>query len=161
MDDKVEYLIRFYEEHATQARQHETLRSNMSNLMMVISGAIIAVISAAKFDLYTLPLSMFLIFFGYYGRNFSRKHYGKNRFHNAVMFEIRKEIEKHPNIKSPKLTYNIKKRAKWDNKSDPELSLHEFWERLLISISIIGIGFFVISLLVNLLPLISESCSQT
>jgi hypothetical protein len=71
--DKEEFLWRMVNEHMTQARHQETLRSSMTTLLITLSSAIIAFVTFDK-DLSSidLPAAFLLLFLGIFGVFFRR-----------------------------------------------------------------------------------------
>lgn len=81
MNDRQSILIHVYQEHATQARQHERHRERLTILFVAIAAVIFLASNNIK---HPLPSSL-LIVVGIFGAVFCRKHYERNRFHSAMM----------------------------------------------------------------------------
>lgn len=124
-----------YNEHVTQARQHEDQRERMTALIVVVAAAVMAFISKAGLEYSDLVLSLPLIILGAFGARFSFKHYERNRMHvkiasgyllsiDSEIYGIRKSQEDEHNKK-------YSKSHAW--------SLHKNWEGIHIAVSIIGI----------------------
>lgn len=82
----------YYDEHATQARQHENQRERMTNIILALSGVLLSVVTFGKLSIWTLPASIGMGLLGLYGWIFARKHYERNRYHVAILGEIRREM---------------------------------------------------------------------
>jgi|GEM_PF-2115032 len=94
--EKEEYLWRMVNEHMTQARHQETLRSSMATLLVAFSGAIVGFITYDKELSPTDLAPAFLLFFlGAFGVFFSAKHYERFNFHIARVRSYRKALEKY------------------------------------------------------------------
>jgi hypothetical protein len=93
MSDRVEALLRMYDEHAKQARQHEDQRERMTNLILIVAGALITFISYNGLKADSLIASIALIILGAYGYLFSLKHYERNRYHTTIMKAFRDGID--------------------------------------------------------------------
>jgi|GEM_PF-1253674 len=93
MPTRAEVLIKMYDEHASQARQHEDQREKMTNFILIVTGVLVSFVTGAKFASYTLPASGLLIALGIFGALFSLKHYERFRFHASVMGAYRHEID--------------------------------------------------------------------
>ena len=94
--EKDEYLWRMVNEHMTQARHQETLRSSMTTLLVTLSGAIVGFIT---FDKELSPTDLapaFLLFFlGAFGVFFSAKQYERFNFHIARVRSYRNALEQY------------------------------------------------------------------
>lgn len=64
MVDEKDILWGMYQEHCTQGRHHEGQRATMSNLLLVLSGGILGLITFKDLSFETWPLSAFLIILG-------------------------------------------------------------------------------------------------
>jgi len=92
--EKEEFLWRMINEHMTQARHQETLRSSMTTLLITLSGAIIAFITFDKELTATdLAPAFLLLFLGVFGVLFSAKHYERFNFHISRVRVYRKALE--------------------------------------------------------------------
>ena len=90
-----EILWRMVNEHMTQARQQETLRSSMTTLLITLSGAIVAYITFDKeLTCSDLPVAFLQVFLGLFGVLFSAKHYERFNFHISRVRAFRAELEK-------------------------------------------------------------------
>jgi hypothetical protein len=93
-----DYLFKFMNEHATQARQHEALRERSTSFILAISAAVIGFLatmirnsSGASF---TTPLGLFLVLLGTFGIILSYKHYERNRLHTEILRGFRRELDR-------------------------------------------------------------------
>jgi hypothetical protein len=109
--DKEEFLWRMVNEHMTQARHQETLRSSMTTLLVTLSGAIVAFVTFDKgLTSVDLPPSVLLLFLGVFGVFFSAKHYERFNFHIARVRAYRRALEEClPNIAGKELRENADK----------------------------------------------------
>lgn len=87
-------LENFYNEHASQARQHEDHRERVTNIILSINGALIAFITFSNLSISSLWASLSIVFLGVYGFFFAGKHYERFRYHTSIMGVIRKEIDR-------------------------------------------------------------------
>ena len=93
--DNEEYLWRMVNEHMTQARHQEILRTSMTTLLVTISGAIVGVIIFDKeLNRTDLAPAILLIFLRIFGVLFSAKHYERFNFHIARVRLYRSALEK-------------------------------------------------------------------
>ena len=94
--EKEEYLWRMVNEHMTQARHQETLRSSMTTLLVTLSGAIVGFITFDKVLWLTdLAPSLLLFFLGAFGIFFSAKQYDRFDFHIARVRSDRNALERY------------------------------------------------------------------
>lgn len=93
--EKEEYLWRMVNEHMTQARHQETLRSSMTTLLVTLSVAIVGFITFDKqLSPTDLAPSTLLFFLGAFGIFFSGKHYERFNFHIARVRSYRNALER-------------------------------------------------------------------
>jgi hypothetical protein len=85
-------LWRYYDEHAAQARQHETLRATVTGALGGFAVALVGFAGVGGLEAADAPAGVLLIVFGLLGAPLSLKHYERNRFHTEVMGSVRKEI---------------------------------------------------------------------
>ncbi|MEO3972402.1 hypothetical protein [Streptomyces sp. CAU 1734] len=82
MAEVSEEAIRFYwKEHREQLRQCETQRSTLTNLLIVVTAALSALIVQQKFTLNVMPLCFFVILAGVYGAVAVSKYYERASYH--------------------------------------------------------------------------------
>ncbi len=74
-------VIVYWKDHREQLRQSETQRSTLTNLLLVITAALSALIIQQKFALTTLPLSIFIVLIGAYGAVAVAKYYERASYH--------------------------------------------------------------------------------
>ena len=91
--ERIDVLLKMYEEHANQARQHENQRAQMTTIILALASVVITVITLAKLALYTIPMSLVLVCIGGYGWLFALKHYERNRMHTTIMSVFRDAID--------------------------------------------------------------------
>lgn len=91
--NRIDALQNMYNEHATQARQHEDQRERMTNLIAGITTVLVGLITYSKLSIYSLPSALLLLYIGIHGWRFSLKHYERNRLHVRILKEVRKEID--------------------------------------------------------------------
>ena len=97
MDDhEIEVWLRMYEEQVRHARHHETLRTQSTNVIIVLSAAVLAFLSSDDVSFgQHIVLALFLILANAYGFIMSLKHYERNRLHVAVAGRYRSMISEH------------------------------------------------------------------
>ena len=77
--------MRMYEEQLRHARHHETLRTQSTNLIIMISAAILAYLSSKiVLPSQSVVVGIFLILINLYGCIISLKHYERSQMHLEV-----------------------------------------------------------------------------
>ncbi|MDE0626783.1 MAG: hypothetical protein OXH99_10325 [Bryobacterales bacterium] len=96
MDKKTEVWLRMYEEQIRHARHHETLRTHSTNVIVIISAAILALISSDNSSTaqHTM-LCVFLIVANGYGLFISLKHWERSCLHHSVSGRYRTIVSEH------------------------------------------------------------------
>jgi hypothetical protein len=160
MSDRLDALWKFYDEHASQARRHEEHRERMTSLVIVLAGALVALIGQSRFAFYSLPAAATIVLLGIYGWLFARKHYERNQLHLSTLRELRTEIDSELAHGDPQgrgesrsLTAlrNAADKRHYDEFPPPKggfqgnarswiarRRLHHFWEGLHIGVIIVG-----------------------
>jgi hypothetical protein len=149
MNDKAELLWRMFNEHMTQARQQETLRSSATALLTTIAAAIIGLITFDReISRSDLPAAVFLVALGGFGALFGAKHYERFQFHIARGRSYRDELEA---MLSGTDWKRIRQSA--DQRHEPEfprlvkMRQHKFWVYFHAFIGLVGLalsGFILI-----------------
>lgn len=82
MPDASDEAIRAYwKEHREQLRQCETQRSTLTNLLIVVTAALSALIVQQKFTLNVVPLCIFVVLTGAYGAVAVSKYHERASYH--------------------------------------------------------------------------------
>ena len=76
-----EAIRAYWKEHREQLRQCETQRSTLTNLLLVITAALSALIVQQHFSLYVMPLCIFVVLIGVYGAVAVSKYYERASYH--------------------------------------------------------------------------------
>jgi uncharacterized membrane protein YidH (DUF202 family) len=80
--DQIDVLFKFYQEHTTHARHHETQRSTTSTIMVAVAAGVAGLIKYDKqVDKLDFSLAVFLIAIGAFGAVFVYKQYERYRLH--------------------------------------------------------------------------------
>ena len=87
-------LWHFYDEHATQARQHETLRATVTGTLAAIAAAVVTSSGIGGLSMADIPAGFVLIVVGALGVALNVKHFERNRWHAEVMWTVQQEIER-------------------------------------------------------------------
>lgn len=145
-----EYLRMMYEEHAEQARQHETLRATATSLLMALIAGILAFAATdAKDD----PLKVWvsgsaICLLSLLGALLNQKHYERNRLHTDVLKGLRTSLERglSPGIAAIPGAYRAWHDARW--RFARNISLNKLWNVAYALTSAIGVYMILKGLLV-------------
>jgi len=95
-DKNLDHWSRMYLEQVTHARHHETLRAQSTNLVVVISAALLAFLASnAATPGRQVMIGVFLIVVNVYGLLMSLKHYERSRLHVTVASKYRDVLSDH------------------------------------------------------------------
>lgn len=148
MEETTEILIHVMEQQLLQSKQSEDQRSNITNIIVVISVAIQGVLTQTGFTKNALPLTITLIGVGIFGVVATAKLYERSRYHYEVMRQIRKKLE----ILHPDTTIRACLDAAWQehSKKHPLIStkirLYAVWSALHVLIAALGVIYTLIIL---------------
>jgi len=90
----IDDLWHYYDEHATQARQHENMRATVTSTLAGIAAAVVGLAGVGGLTVADLPAGLVVIVLSGLGVALSIKHYERNRFHTKVLSEVRQEIQR-------------------------------------------------------------------
>lgn len=76
-----EAIRAYWKEHREQLRQCETQRSTLTNLLLVVTAALSALVVQQKFTLNVMPLCLFVVLGGVYGAVSVSKYYERASYH--------------------------------------------------------------------------------
>ncbi|MEV0175966.1 hypothetical protein AB0I00_33260 [Streptomyces sp. NPDC050803] len=113
-------LWRYYDEHAAQARQHETLRATVTSILAAISAAVVALSGVGGLSTADIPAGVVVLVLSVLGVALSIKHYERNRFHTKVLAATRTAIDnlqRNPALEVPR-TGDLRKAAKKKHKKE-------------------------------------------
>lgn len=80
----VDLDLAYMAENYEQARQHESLRAQMTSMSLGLSGLGITAAFTFPRPLILMLVGLLVLFLGIFGRRFSLKHYERFKFHVAV-----------------------------------------------------------------------------
>jgi hypothetical protein len=161
INDTVGNLWRFYEEHASQARQHENLRATVTSILSSIAAAMVGLAGLGGLDLADVPAGIVVVLLALLGVSLSIKHYERNRLHARIMGAVRREITRigHDSHAIPKSTQEIREDAEEEHAEKfavlkrqqarksvwPRIPLHVLWLGPPLAIGLVGVLVLVLS----------------
>jgi hypothetical protein len=160
-------LWHFYDENATQARQHETLRAQVMSTLAAIAAATIALAGVGGLSLADIPAGAVVLILGALGFALNMKHFERNRMHADVMWEVRQEIDRirqtgagHPKplgeIRKDAEEWHYKNFSGWKRPDDGSgeasspwvrVRLHMLWLGLPLGLGLVGAAIITLSII--------------
>jgi len=148
MADDTDVLIEFCKQHWAEAKQAEDQRAALTNIILGISAALIALIAQKNLAKDTLPLAILLMILGIYGAIASEKLYERHQLHSTRASVCREKIDElHPNAQL------LIVREKVFKKHDPnfprmlKIRLHYLWLTLHVIIALAG---FILAVIIGI-----------
>lgn len=93
-EDVKDVLLRLMQEHFNQIRHYDTQRSTVSNLVVVVSAAILAFVSYDKMLTRSdLPLTILLSVVGFFGAAFCIKYYERAALNSARFHRYQEKVD--------------------------------------------------------------------
>src|SRR5262245_43196133 len=92
MTENINALLVLWKEEWEQARHHENQRTQMANIVLLVSSAIIGFVAQQGLRPDMLPLTITLIFLGTFGFVASSKFYERVRAHGAKGNEVEQRL---------------------------------------------------------------------
>ena len=159
----IEVRMRMYEEQVRHARHHETLRTQSTNLIIVIPAEILAYLSSTLV-LFSqgVVIGIFLILINLYGCIISLKHYDRSQMHLEVSRHFR-DIHSSLSAAGGTVLNDVRKAGRDAYNSQPnpirKLRVYILWSALHVIIALIGatlvtyeISFWASPLMLNTSP---------
>ena len=93
-NDVKEVLLRLIQEYFSQIRHYDTQRSTISNLLVIVSAAILAFVTYDKaFTKSDLPLTVLLFLIGLFGAGSCLKYYERAAFNSGRFRSYREKLD--------------------------------------------------------------------
>ena len=97
MDDRrLDGLVRLYDEHLSQAQQHEELRAQATSILSAIAAGVAGFAGIDGLTRSDVPAGMLVTLVALLGVLISLKHYERYRYHAFTLDLIQEEIDKPP-----------------------------------------------------------------
>ncbi len=143
MADKSDIVWGMYQENTTQGRHHESQRETVTNLIITITGVLLALVALDdKLNQADLPLAIFVTLLGLWGAVFSLKHYERYLLHMSRARQYRNALDallSDAGIKKLKQDADTEHNNKWPWLHQVRL----FWFWLSIHIVVAAIGLII------------------
>ncbi|WP_432114635.1 hypothetical protein [Streptomyces sp. S1] len=149
MSDASDEAIRAYwKEHREQLRQCETQRSTLTNLLIVVTAALSALIVQQKFTLNVVPLCVFVVLTGVYGAVAVSKYYERASYHLSQARALTADLMARGVLGSKE---GLVQARDEHNSRFPRLHrirLHRLWVMLHVAIALYGVALFCVCMVV-------------
>ena len=145
---QIDILKTLYQENCIFARHHEQLRATITNFVIIVSAALIGLVTFdAQLSMKDLPVTLFIMILGGFGSVFSSKHYERIRLHLRRARKYREQLDKI--VKDIDLT-QLRDEANRENMEQygklAVMKLNNFWTALHLFISVIGLTLSILVL---------------
>lgn len=120
VDKTVEVWLRMYEEQVRHGRHHETLRSQSTNIVVVVSAALLAFSGRPEVKETDVLIGGFIVVINLYGFVMSLKHYERSRLHVGVAGSYREHLASNLNAQCGQLN-GVRRDAKDKHKSENKI----------------------------------------
>ena len=148
MDKQIDVLLQTIDRYWNQAIQIEIQRTNFTNFMLLLVGAVQGYIVQRQFDKFSMILSIVIIILGIFGLIVTSKYYERFREQTSKvgrLMEKINEIEPNINLDELELKANLK-----HSKNFPiliKIRLNKLWQFLYIFLTVLGIVNFLVIVL--------------
>lgn len=144
---EIDTWLRLYESQIHHVQHHESLRAQSTNLIVAVSGAVLAFLATADLPQQRLGfLAVFLIIINLYGVLMSRKHNERARLHATVGAQYRDAISEASPLGDQRPN-DIRERARASHFSEFKLmgkvKASALWAGLHLLIAVLGIAILV------------------
>ena len=143
MAEQSDILISAFQEHCTQLRHHETQRSNMTSIIVVVAAGVLAFIANNGVTKDKWPLALFLIFIGIFGALFSAKQYEMLRWNKTIAKKYKEELEMLSKLGLSAIRANADAEHRKRFPILKKLRLFYFW--IVLHSLIAGLGLFLLA----------------
>jgi hypothetical protein len=140
MADETDVLLQLYAEERAQARQSETQRATLTNIVIIVAGASIAFISDQKLGNDALTLSIGIFVLGVFGAIANAKYFERWYRHWARAYAYRARLlALYPVIDEGLRQYSNKRTYKRTDKYEAEAD-ERFWFSRRVKLYLLWVG---------------------
>ncbi|MFE4611546.1 hypothetical protein ACFRK5_24850 [Streptomyces niveus] len=139
-----EAIRAYWKEHREQLRQCETQRSTLTNLVIIVTAALSALIVQQKFTVNVMPLCIFVALAGVYGAVAVSKYYERASYHLSQARALTRDLVERGVLGSDQRL--VQARAE-HYRSFPRLRrirLHRMWVILHLAIVLYGVSLLCV-----------------
>ncbi|MFC9643590.1 hypothetical protein ACFTZF_34370 [Streptomyces mirabilis] len=143
-----EAIRAYWKEHREQLRQCETQRSTLTNLLLVITAALSALIVQQKFALNVMPLCFFVTLVGVYGAVAVSKYFERASYHLSQARALTKELVERGVLGSDEKLASARAEHYRSFPRLHRIRLHRLWVVLHLAIALYGLSLLAVCLVV-------------
>ncbi|WP_055566884.1 hypothetical protein [Streptomyces atriruber] len=143
-----EAIRAYWKEHREQLRQCETQRSTLTNLLLVITAALSALIVQQKFTLNVLPLCLFVTMTGVYGALAVSKYYERASYHLAQARALTRDLVELGALSSDEALVRARTAHYRQFPRLHRIRLHRLWTVLHLAIAAYGLSLLAVCVVV-------------
>lgn len=144
-----EAIRAYWKEHREQLRQCETQRSTLTNLLLVITAALSALIVQQKFTLNVLPLCLFVAMIGVYGAVAVSKYYERAFYHLAQARALTRDLVELGALGSDEALVRAREAHYRRFPRLHRIRLHRLWTVLHLTIAGYGLSLLLVCVVVT------------
>ncbi|MEU8076480.1 hypothetical protein AB0B31_13630 [Catellatospora citrea] len=139
MADRAEILLVMWKDHREQARQHENQRGIMTNVLVLLSAAVVAMIAQLGLQPDAIPLTVTLMAVGSYGAVAAAKYYERFSASSAQCHHILTQLDDtEPTLHLVADRLEAKQRQRMEFKVTSRLNLSHVWLVLFVLLVVAG-----------------------
>ncbi|MGX1708974.1 hypothetical protein ACWIFI_06560 [Streptomyces albidoflavus] len=139
-----EAIRAYWKEHREQLRQCETQRSTLTNLLIVVTAALSALIVQQKFTLNVIPLCVFVALTGMYGAVAVSKYYERASYHLSQARALTAELAARGVLGSKDGLVQARDDHNGRFPRLHRIRLHRLWVMLHVAIALYGVSLFCV-----------------
>ncbi|MEU4089461.1 hypothetical protein [Streptomyces aureus] len=137
-----EAIRAYWKEHREQLRQCETQRSTLTNLLLVITAALSALIVQQQFSTYVMPLCLFVALIGAYGAVTVSKYFERASYHLSQARALTKDLVELGALSSDERLVRARADHYLQFPRLHRIRLHRLWVVLHLAIALYGLSLF-------------------
>ncbi|WP_314414873.1 hypothetical protein [Streptomyces sp. DSM 40484] len=143
-----EAIRAYWKEHREQLRQCETQRSTLTNLLIVVTAALSALIVQQKFMLNVMPLCLFVVLAGLYGAVAVSKYYERASYHLSQARALTRDLVDRGVLGSDERLAHARTEHYLAFPRLHRIRLHRLWVVLHLAIAAYGISLLLVCVIV-------------
>jgi hypothetical protein len=145
MADPTDILLEYWKDQRTQARNAESQRATLTNIILLIVVATLGFIGQQGLHETMLPLTISLMVLGIFGATASAKYYERYNLHIAQAVQFSKLLGEPPLLPDYEDTLNLVRSDQADhNKMMSRVRLNKMWILLHLLVALAGLTLTVI-----------------
>jgi hypothetical protein len=143
-----EAIRAYWKEHREQLRQCETQRSTLSNLLIIVTAALSALIVQQGFTMNVVPLCLFVTMTGVYGAVAVSKYYERASYHLHQARALTADLVERGVLGSERRLVQARLEHNLRFPRLHQVRLHRVWMALHLAIALYGVSLLCVCLVV-------------